>query len=72
MRTKFWIVWRKNGAMPVYTHNSATSALAEAKRLARENTGETFVVLESKLAVTKRDLDIVSFDEEITDADTPF
>ena len=44
---KFWVVWRQDGARPTVRHNSRSSAVAEATRLAREYPGGEFVVFEA-------------------------
>lgn len=46
----FWFVWNPNGHAPRYRHPSEASAIKEAERLARENPGRTFIVLESVCA----------------------
>ena len=47
----FWLVWNPNGNAPTYRHPSIESATREAERLARGNTGHTFIVLESVAAL---------------------
>jgi hypothetical protein len=44
---KFWMVWRENGGGPTRQYPAEKSAEIEAERLARENPGANFVVLES-------------------------
>lgn len=46
----FWFVWNPGGRNPAFRHRSEESAVDEAERLARNNPGETFVVLESVCA----------------------
>ncbi|RKP56390.1 hypothetical protein [Pararobbsia silviterrae] len=42
----FWIVWSPTGARPPsHRHTSRHSAIAEAERLAKANTGAAFYVL---------------------------
>lgn len=47
---KFWMVWRLNWSPPCAKHSTEESAIREAERLARNNPGETFVVLEAMKA----------------------
>lgn len=54
MTEKFWMVL--GSGTPVYKHKSIKSASLEAERLARENPGMEFVVLESLASVVKSDL----------------
>ncbi|MER1968416.1 hypothetical protein [Castellaniella sp. GW247-6E4] len=49
----FWMVWCPQGGTPQHKHTSLDSAVAEAKRLAAQNTGREFVVLQS-VGVAKR------------------
>lgn len=51
---KFWMVLGL--ATPYYRHPSKQSAAHEAERLARNNPGQEFVVLESLATVVKSDL----------------
>lgn len=46
----FWFVWCPEGNSPRHKHPSEALAISEAERLARENPGRTFVVLESVCA----------------------
>lgn len=48
--TTFWLVWNPTGKNPSYRHPSEASAITEAERLARENPGNTFVVLQTVCA----------------------
>jgi len=44
----FWIVWNPRGAsMPRVRHATEALAVAEAERLARENAGQQFFVLQA-------------------------
>lgn len=47
----FWLVWNVNGHAPTVKHTDIRTASAEAERLARRNTGQRFIVLESVMAV---------------------
>lgn len=61
MPEQFWMVYGIGKKSPTYRHDSLNSALAEAKRLARENPGLTFVVLEAVGAIVKREFDTISY-----------
>lgn len=52
----FWLVWNPNGKNPSYRHAFEANAIREAERLARENPGETFVVLASVAARSTADM----------------
>ena len=39
-----FFVWTKKGHRPRYSHDSRFAALAEARRLAKENPGKKFIV----------------------------
>lgn len=52
----FWLVWTPNGHTPRYEHQSAASAHAEAQRLARENPGEKFYVLQPISETVRNDI----------------
>ncbi len=43
----FYVVWNPNGRAPMKKHPSKRDAETEAGRLARQNQGQTFVVLKS-------------------------
>lgn len=45
--SKFWFVWNEAGRSPKKKHTSEGEARKEAARLANENPGHEFVVLES-------------------------
>ena len=60
----FWCVWCEDGGSPTVKHREFETARAEAKRLARNNPGNRFVVLCAALAYEKRDLDETTFTEE--------
>jgi hypothetical protein len=42
---QFWVVWNPRGGVPVVIHNTNTSAVREAERLAVLNPGQRFYVL---------------------------
>jgi hypothetical protein len=44
---KFWLVWRPNGLTPTVRYGSYKEAEAMTRRLARENEGHAFYVLEA-------------------------
>lgn len=52
----FWMVWNPMRNAPVYQHRTLNNAIAEAERLARENPGQTFIVLESVMAIVVNDI----------------
>lgn len=56
MSEKFWMVYGVNKGAPTMRHPSSELAEREAERLARNNPGVTFCVLEAVLAVTKSDI----------------
>ena len=43
----FWFVWNPEGRNPQCKHLDELSATMEAERLARENPGQTFVILQA-------------------------
>lgn len=43
---KFWMVWNEGNRSPAFKHWTADSAMIEAERLARQNPGQKFHVLE--------------------------
>lgn len=45
-REKFWLVWCVEKGTPTKRHESIASAITEAERLARQNPGFEFHVLE--------------------------
>lgn len=54
MAHTFWMVWGEFGSQPRFKHSSKQSAEDEAKRLATNNPGQSFYVLES-LSWARRD-----------------
>lgn len=51
MQKPFWLVWNPERSAPQHMHDTLHSATHEAERLARQNQGETFIVLESVTAL---------------------
>lgn len=43
--SRFYLVWNPHGRAPTYRHPTYQAAKAEARRLARENIGNRFIVL---------------------------
>jgi len=64
---KFWMVLGSGN--PVFHHESEQSAMKEAERLARQNRGSTFTVLEAVGTVTASD---VMWREAVEDPEIPF
>ena len=64
---KFWLVWNERRGLPSHKHLTALEAKLEAERLARNNPGQNFHVLEWKGTATKVDIQWV--DEQ---SDIPF
>lgn len=44
---KFWMIWNEGNNAPVVKHETLAKAKKEAERLATNNRGKKFVVLES-------------------------
>lgn len=66
MDKQFWIV--ANNSFPTrisYKHTNYQSATAEAKRLARMNKGERFVVMEAIQAFEVDDLKTINYGQDI-------
>lgn len=47
---QFWFVWNEFGQAPRFKHETEQLATNEAERLARENPGSVFIVLEAVAA----------------------
>ena len=60
-KEQFWMVYGVGNGRPTFQHTTRDSAETEAKRLARENPGIAFVVLESISAVIKREFDTMTY-----------
>jgi hypothetical protein len=43
----FWVVWEPESGQPRVVHDREASAISEAHRLAKANTGKTFFVLKA-------------------------
>jgi hypothetical protein len=57
----FWMVWRLNGKQPRKQHTSREYAEEEAARLARENPGTRFVVLEAVSEASTCDVQLTDY-----------
>lgn len=66
----FYFVWNPRGHAPTHCHSTFDLARNEAIRLARQNSGEEFIVLGAMCSVKKHDIDIITFDT--TSLETPF
>ena len=67
---KYWLVWRFDGRQPTFRHETLESARLEAERLAVENPGLRFDVLEALSACRKSSVDWTHLRER--DAELPF
>jgi len=69
-RSALWIVWNPAGRNPQARHDTYRSAAAEAARLARENPGNEFYVMQAhRVVCLVSPLKVEDFDTEI---DIPF
>jgi len=66
----YWLVWREGGPGPTYRHPDVVSAENEAKRLARANPGQAFVILCPLSRITCSQFVVETFDP--TDDGIPF
>lgn len=66
MQNKFWLVWNETRDPPRHKHYSLDDAKREAERLARNNAGQQFHVLEFVGTCQKRDVEWVIPGDEIT------
>lgn len=55
----FWMVYGLGQDAPTFKHPTAYQATREAERLARQNPGKTFIVLEAIGAVRKVDVEVI-------------
>lgn len=65
----FFVVWNPNGRNPTMRHKSEQAARAEALRLARENQGQQFFILEACALFCKAEVTVTNF---TTTRDIPF
>lgn len=70
MNPVFWFVWNENGGMPQVKHANLSAARREAERLARNNPGQTFHVLELVGSCKKTDVEWMPCED--TEARIPF
>lgn len=63
---KFWFVWHEAHGLPRHKHQSMNEAFKEAERLARENRGKHFHVLEWRATCATDDVSWVR-DEGLDD-----
>lgn len=61
---KFWMVWNEQGNIPMFKHHMRCDAQNEAERLARNNPGQTFHVLESIETLTVDNLRRTMYDRD--------
>lgn len=64
---RFYVVWNPAGGPPSYRHPHYASAIAEARRLARGNPAEQFIVLAALATAKVRDpVEVTDFDGPLT------
>lgn len=68
----FWVIWRDGGGPPTVKHFSRGQAEVEAERLARENPGSRFILLEAKGACIKTDVFWQTANGDPDDIEIPF
>jgi len=61
-KTPFYLVWNSGGFPPSYKHPTRVCAEIEAERLARDNPGQHFYVLEPTHRFVKSEMVITEFD----------
>ena len=54
--TPFWLVWDPQGRAPTHKHQNEGLAQIEAERLARQNPGHQFYVLQPIMVVQRQDI----------------
>jgi hypothetical protein len=62
---KFWMLWNPQGRAPTFKHETLEDARKQAEKLARNNNGETFYVLEAISYVRKKDVDWTELSENL-------
>lgn len=76
MTKKFYLVWNEQGSCPTYKHPCFADAKHEAARLAKQNPGHKFHVLESLSTLEVPDPVIETFhsysQDDVVDAEMPF
>ena len=65
-RKPFWMVWSPQGRAPAFKHSSESSAVAEAKRLARQCPEQDFYVLKAVSGWTRPPLPVQQLDLDPT------
>lgn len=69
----FYIIWNPEGASPPrFRHEWFGSAANEAARLARENPGQEFIVMQAVRSVKVMDLTVTEFARSEHDDNIPF
>lgn len=68
----FWMVYGERQGPPAVQHASREIADAEAKRLARNNPGIRFFVMESVAVAEKHDVSFTAFTRRSIDDEIPF
>ena len=69
---QFWMVWNPLGYQPRMKHWNEDAAVREAKRLARENPGQQFYVLEAIAGVEKIDVAVHTYRASDSEWEIPF
>jgi hypothetical protein len=60
-KVPFWIVWNPSGNGSHYRHDDPIAAEIEAERLAEQNPGQKFYVLEPTCVVMRHEVEIMRF-----------
>lgn len=68
----FWMVYGAGQGAPTARHGSQDIAETEARRLARNNPGIEFYVLQTVARAVKIDVQVTRFERRDIDADIPF
>lgn len=61
---KKFFVWARTGHIPKFEHDSFESARVESERLAKQNPGTRFYVLESVGVAVKKEVDFYEIKKE--------